>query len=283
MTDEESIWEFSCPLGSYCKDGKQTQCPQGYYGIMERASDAANGCAECPSGYVCQPGTSNYELYPCPRGYYCPNNSTVKVAEACPAGYYNDLLYGRTFADCKLCKAGMQCETAQRDEGVVCEEGMVCPRGSSPQQYPCPLGTYGGYSKGKVDISQCLICPSGYYCGQEGTINPTPISAGLYSPNQGLTSELSAFLCPPGYYCPYTNMTSYKGFHCTEGFVCPAGSTSNIAVPCPAGTFSDRRRLHNTLDCELCPKGFTCAQASSTAVGITECPANHYCGYGTAY
>jgi len=37
------------------------------------------------------------------------------------------------------------------------------------------------------------------------------------------------------------------------------------------------------LDCDLCPKGFSCLAASTTDNGnIAACPENHYCPEGTA-
>jgi hypothetical protein len=76
-------------------------------------------------------------------------------------------------------------------------------------------------------------------------------------------------------------MTNYKGFECPAGFYCPAGTSDYTATPCPEGTFSDRRDLHNYMHCSPCPKGFYCAAGSTTSIGITDCPENSYCPTGT--
>ena len=76
-------------------------------------------------------------------------------------------------------------------------------------------------------------------------------------------------------------MTNYKGFECPAGFYCPAGTSDYTTTPCPEGTFSDRRDLHNYMHCSPCPKGFYCDAGSTTSIGITDCPENSYCPTGT--
>lgn len=53
-------------------------------------------------------------------------------------------------------------------------------------------------------------------------------------------------------------------------------------MPCPEGTFSDRRDLLDTKHCDICPKGFSC-QAGSTSgnAKIEACPVNRFCPDGT--
>ena len=100
---EGNAWHNICPKGSYCIGGVQTKCPAGYYGTHEGAKSETFGCAECPPGYNCQPGTADFELVPCPQGGYCPRGSAVIY---CPAGTFNDNLYGRSLGDCRTCPAG---------------------------------------------------------------------------------------------------------------------------------------------------------------------------------
>jgi hypothetical protein len=77
-------------------------------------------------------------------------------------------------------------------------------------------------------------------------------------------------------------MVNYKGYPCEKGYYCPAGSISATEEPCPAGRYSDRYNLHDPLDCELCPKGFSCSTRSTSINGyIVACLENHYCPEGT--
>jgi len=255
-----------------------TPCPAGKTGIVERATSEATGCMDCPSGFACPAKDGNFELHPCPRGGYC--EGAVGVMTSCPPGYYNDLLYGQSIGDCKLCLAGRQCPGGGVDSGPVCSEGYYCPRGTTPGAYPCPKGTYGGLQKGLKDVSECLICPAGHYCGV-ATVTPTPAPAGYYQPNQGTGDVEALYVCPPRFHCPNQGMVNYKGFHCTPGYYCPAASTKANQEPCPAGTYSDRFDLHDPLDCTICPRGFRCAPgATSKNSLITDCPVNHYCPEG---
>lgn len=77
-------------------------------------------------------------------------------------------------------------------------------------------------------------------------------------------------------------MVNYKGNHCAAGHYCPAGSTSAEEKKCPAGTYSDRRDLHDPLDCVACPRGHRCAEGSTSDNGnIQPCPEHHFCPEGT--
>lgn len=278
MSSEGSAWHNSCPKGSYCIGGVQTKCPAGQYGTMERGS-SSDVCQDCPPGYNCQPGTADFELVPCPAGGYCPTGTAVI---ACPAGTFNDQLYARSISDCKTCPIGHQCGEESTDKGSVCAEGYYCPRGSGDGSYPCPAGTHGNSQTGKKDINECLPCPPGHYC-EEGSGAPTPAPAGYYTPLSGMPSMDSLYLCPPKHYCPDTGMTTYKGHFCEAGYVCPAGSSSATQVECPAGTFSDRRDLHDIKHCDLCPKGYSCDTHSTSQNGrIVACPEHRYCPEGTS-
>ena len=76
-------------------------------------------------------------------------------------------------------------------------------------------------------------------------------------------------------------MTDYRGYHCQAGYVCPAGSTSATEIPCPDGTFSDRRDLFDVAHCEMCPKGHYCPEGS-TSNEVQECSQHHYCPPGSS-
>lgn len=210
-----------CPRGSYCIGGVQTKCATGKFGTMAGAQTEAGGCADCPMGYNCQPGTAHFELVPCPAGGYCPRG---EGAIACPAGTFNDNLYARAVSDCKTCPIGHQCGEESTDKGSICGAGFYCPRGSGDGSYPCPAGTHGNSQTGKKDINECIPCPPGNFC-PEGSASPTPAPAGYYTPLSGMPSQESLYLCPPTFYCPNEGMTSYKGNFCRAGYVCPAGST----------------------------------------------------------
>lgn len=130
-------------------------------------------------------------------------------------------------------------------------------------------------------MNECLPCPPGHYC-PEGSGSPTPSPIGYYTPLSGMPSLDSLYKCPPKHYCPNTGMTTYKGYFCEAGYVCPAASTSATQVDCPAGTFSDRRDLHDTKHCDLCPKGYHCDTHSTSTNGrIVACPNHRYCPEGT--
>ena len=268
-----SAWTMSCPRGSWCAAGVQTKCAAGKFGIQER-STSINDCADCPPGYNCQPGTSDFELHPCPKGGYCPMGTPVI---ACPSGTFNNELYGRSLSDCKTCPIGHQCGEESADGGTICAKGYYCPRGSGTGSYPCPAGTHGNAQTGKKDVNECSPCPPGHYC-PEASETPTVSPIGYYSPLSGLPSLAALYKCPPKHHCPNTGMTTYKGYFCSAGYVCPAASTSSTMVDCPEGSFSDREDLHDPKHCDICPKGYACGtHFTTTEVLASECPRHRYC------
>ena len=189
----------------------------------------------------------------------------------CPAGTYNDNLFGKSIADCRPCPNGHECAEMTVDKGDVCQQGYYCPIGSYPQQYPCPAGSHGASRTGKSDVSECLPCPPGNYC-PEASASPTLTPAGRWTPLSNVPSLEATYKCPPKFHCPNTGMTNYKGFECPAGYYCPAGTSDYTTTPCPEGTFSDRRDLHNYMHCNPCPKGFYCDAGATSSIGITECP-----------
>jgi hypothetical protein len=79
-------------------------------------------------------------------------------------------------------------------------------------------------------------------------------------------------------------MAIYKGYHCSPGHVCPAGSKAKDEVKCPEGTWSDRIGLFDIEQCYRCPAGYKCKEAStSTNSNIVDCAVNEYCPAGTRF
>jgi hypothetical protein len=66
---------------------------------------------------------------------------------------------------------------------TVCPRGFYCPQGTlgAANQIGCPLGTFRADTMG-MDVSDCGVCPAGYYCGTIGTFAPV--------------------ICPTGFFCP---------------------------------------------------------------------------------
>lgn len=157
-----------------------------------------------------------------------------------------------------------------------------CPTGVSSPGLPCPAGTFGGYMSGKTDPSQCLTCPPGNYC-PEGSDIPTPTPVGYFNPLQGIDSLDGVQLCPPKFYCPNEGMTNYLGYPCAPGYYCPAGTTTQTEFPCPAGTYNDRVDVHNVIHCLPCPKGYKCAEASTSTNGnMVVCAVGEFCELGSS-
>ena len=75
-------------------------------------------------------------------------------------------------------------------------------------------------------------------------------------------------------------MTNFKGFHCSPGYYCPAGSTSATQVACAQGSYSDSYEIFDQSQCLVCPRGFKCGLATTSSTMVS-CPKNQYCPEGT--
>ena len=133
--------------------------------------------------------------------------------------------------------------------GVI---GYYCPEGSF-QQTPCEPGTY----TDQTGQTECLTCPTGYYCPQA-------------------TSDYTTFPCPVGRYCP-------PGTPSANSYLCPLPTFNNVTmittvddcIPCLPGWYCDETGLAEPLT--VCPEGFYCP--ANTSEPIT-CPRGSYCPEG---
>lgn len=116
--------------------------------------------------------------------------------KTCPEGYYCD----GTIQNNTFCSTGVQNPTP-------CQPGYYCPNGTKyATEFGCPNGTYSDQSYLK-QASECITCPGGKYCGQEGLSAPSGDCHGGYvcilgatsaTPTDGTTGKI----CDAGGYCP---------------------------------------------------------------------------------
>lgn len=146
---------------------------------------------------------------------------------------------------------------------------VSCPAGSYMQSVQkqcqlCPDGTYNSLS-GKSDISACLTCPAGYWCGL-GSTTYIKCEAGTYA-------KAGAKACN----------------NAPEGFITAiGGATENDLITCNNGSYSKAGEKA----CSPTPAGFFCSssgQLGSTMSSLGGCQfstlrpcpsANYYCVEG---
>ena len=135
-----------CPMGSYCDDLVTPKlCPSGTYGNRTGATSQANGCATCPAGYFCIPGTVGYptEALRCPPGHFCLAGTTTQYQHPCPNGKFSRNVGNERSDQCENCPVGYYCVGGDRTGDNLCPMGHYCPIGTtSSTQYPCPAGYY---------------------------------------------------------------------------------------------------------------------------------------------
>nr|XP_032658237.1 neurogenic locus notch homolog protein 3-like [Chelonoidis abingdonii] len=225
---------------------------------------------KCMAGFYCPEGSLEPIL--CPPGFYCHVSGLSEPSGKCAAGFY--------------CTGGAaSSKPTDGATGNICPLGTYCTAGSTMPRL-CPPGTFSNLL-GQSMVSECQLCPSGFYCEGSGLSDPS--------------GE-----CWEGYYCdssqgPVSDFTLYP---CPQGFYCPAGTHQGTQYSCPPGTFGPRQKLKSIQECQRCPlgkycefpglstptgdcaEGFWCkggAQVRDPMDGVTglPCPPGHYCLAGT--
>jgi len=215
-----------CPKGFYCRGCERIPCDAGTFGPHTGLAE----CSECLSGFFCPLGT--VEPHPCgDQSFYCPSGSPSRYITA--PGYMS-LPAGSPSSAMNYTSVNGINKIAQipAPPGTYAQNGIAIL---------CPGGTYNSLS-GQSFCNQ--TCPPASVC-PEGTSEPEPLRAGLYSGQHGLTSHDDANLCPAGYYCPQSSIEP---------------------MPLPAGVYSSELGLSDTTQAVMCPMGYVCPAASSNPI-----------------
>eukprot|EP00767_Chilomastix_cuspidata_P000870 gnl/Chilomastix_cuspidata/1248.p1 GENE.gnl/Chilomastix_cuspidata/1248~~gnl/Chilomastix_cuspidata/1248.p1 ORF type:complete len:6697 (-),score=752.02 gnl/Chilomastix_cuspidata/1248:22-17397(-) len=332
-SDPSAITCKVCPEGYYCLDGQIDpipcpaglwsdngayecrECPAGHYcydetyetGVSVTAKDA-NVCAE---GLWCPESTDHTPSLPgdaCSMGHYCPEGTTYEVE--CEPGSYLAAVGGTKQGDCTDCPAGNYCSGGKEGIDGDCEVGYYCPvYSSSPQQEPCPAGTYNNLTNAE-DSDWCVMCPEGYYCPEAtsepedcpqgyycppGIEFPIPCPPGTYSPSFNLGKLEECTVCPTGRYCAGLASLTPTGL-CEPGYYCISGAFSPIPIgntghicdagyycelgalrqePCSPGYYNPDVGGKSSDSCLPCPAGKYCDGTTSSPTGA--CEAGYYC------
>jgi hypothetical protein len=221
----------ACPGGHYCPGilgidpAFPIKCPEGTYGPEMYAKSKAQ-CLQCPEGKACPlPGLIEASEN-CAAGHFCPVGTIMPTDSPCPAGTYTEATDLAAETECTLCPGGSMCGVGTDQIGVFilpCGAGHYCPPGSArSKELWCPAGTF-TFKNNLADVSECSVCPAGYYC-LGGSASPTA-------------------MCRPGHYCP-------------------AGTRRSDNTRCPAGTYSPAYGAKTLSDCLPCTRGHFCEEAT---------------------
>ncbi|XP_059141386.1 proprotein convertase subtilisin/kexin type 5-like [Physella acuta] len=203
----------------------------------------------CPAGRQKIDGKNDCEL--CPQSTYRDGTKVFEKCDGCPEQKISPAPGATSVENCTLYR---------------CNEGEQ-PNNSSSGCEPCPRGTYQPAS----DQPKCLACPSGTSTPHTGAV--TNISCQVYCPSgsekngQGQCVE-----CYIGYYkdntidvfsnCTRCSNQSYVTsgnasisnqnctvLNCLEGY--KSNYTSHSCVPCPKGTYQDKKYQNSCIECPL--------------------------------
>ncbi|XP_028816958.1 zonadhesin [Denticeps clupeoides] len=313
-----SVEDNICPVGHYCPAGTGVPlpCPPGTFSSSRGLWNALQ-CQSCPPGHFCEheamvlpsqavPCAAGYVClgesisprpidritgYLCPRGYSCPLGSAVE--RPCEPGTYS---LNPGSATCIICPSGTMCLLPATEEPLVCPEGHFCPAGTTFPE-PCPMGTVGDRT-GARSVSDCVPCPTGFYCSVPGASEPQGQCQAGYFCQSGATSpapQNSTELarngpCPVGSFCPLGSLSplscptgtirnitggvsEHSCFPCPAGYYCDGEAQVSPSGPCAAGFYCPSDYSSTSPQAFLCSKGHFCPPGSSMAV---PCPTGQY-------
>jgi hypothetical protein len=259
---------LTCQPGMACPASttafRANPCPAGKYSDATPYLDDVSNCVTCPDGYICAEGTNT--LYNPMTLALAGTYATGGTATDCAAGTYSTQLGATSSAVCLPCPAGYFCAAATSDYSAnVCEAGYYCPEGSSTgQAAACPTGTY-STTTGLKSVSECTICPLGYYCQNvqdavtlvwSWTVTACP--AGTYGSRIMLVSD--------------TDSTGIRGcLPCPAGYICATAPTFE-PVACAAGTYS----AASATTCTACPVNYYCDREATSDTAYTLIPDGFY-------
>ena len=188
-------------------------CPcAGYYcpdSAMKNSS-----AYPCTAGFYC-PGGDRGPSRVCPRGSFCPSGSAFPTP--CPPGSFSNTT---GTSDCRVCVEGVRCPLPGTESPRLCPRGRFCEEGSISGDM-CPVGTYNSMLGLRIE-EECVDCPAGRYCNDNGLVEPTGNCSAGYWCKRGATQP-----SPPG---------DVTGEICPKGSFCPTGTRTPVG--CPPGRLS---------------------------------------------
>lgn len=266
-----------CPQGFFCIDNVQTPCESKYYCpvgtkfLIPCGRDGTSCPGFCTDKKYC-PGDG--EQYDCIDGFTCQGTITKYPTALCQPPNFciggeqllcNTTQYqpGEGQSECINCPKGGDCQNSAQIYPEECPAGHYCGEGNKT---PCPPGTYRPASAiaGQA-VSDCILCPYGFYCPNSGTTEPLPCTAGECK--NGSSSDNSS-ACPDGYMCQ-------NG----KKILCPAGQHpdgSNQCVDCSSGSYcpSVGREIP-------CDPGYFCPVGTSVLSPDYICQVGKVCPIGS--
>ena len=122
-----------------------------------------------------------------------------------------------------------------------------------------------------ISLSSC----QGYFCRSGAFVSTpemiTPIGVNYYK-------NMTNCTCPTCE-CSVGTFNFTNGGPCPKGFYCPLGT--DVPVPCPRGTFSDKTKLQAESQCYNCTAGQYCGEMNLTKP-TGPCWSGYYCLTGAS-
>lgn len=211
---------------------RKTACPPCDSGKYSKES-GMTACLKCVPGKF-QNLTGQQECIQCSEGTF--SLTKVVTCTACPIGYTAESIGQASCQRCEAGKAGNGCQ--------ICQKGRY--RGNKHNVSNCLLCPAGFYTNQDAQPF-CLLCDVGKFSNKKSSSNCTECGVRTYQPERGKDTCLN---CPVGYYNEQKSQPL-----CLQ---CDIGKYSNLegnqeCHPCSASTYQDER---GERECKPCDPGY---------------------------
>ena len=250
-----------------------------------------------------------YDFYPklCPRKYYCLEGVATEDTKTSSIWSYIP----------RLCLTGYYCAGGAKYQSGsgVCPNGYYCATGtdipsightsssddSNTDSDSIITGCYPGtFITSESTDSNCLDCPDGYECVDQGTYWPTICQEGFFrsifescvscpkgtfSYEKGLKDSSQCIICGSGKLCKSTSTSNPENIkNCDEGTLCYEGSGLISTITCEAGYYCPTGMNPEDMYLYTCPAGYICGEGTGeTDKYGMKCPLDYYCPEGSGY
>ena len=242
-------------------------------------------------------GTTAQYLLPAPPGHWVPaakceiwRQAEADDRELCAMNHTQNVdacQEGTGSAACPLATESQPCNW-RKDPSLLGEEVYVLPLGSHDDDAlptPCSIGLLGGNGSDAREqaSAKCAgLCPAGFFCAEEATVQPSLCPKGRYCP-QGTATPLpceagtfgdaaglsGADQCTPTSPGSYATAGSTTQTPCSPGTVAPNAGMGACDV-CAPGTYQD---APGQLSCRDCGRG----SYSANVLSCERCNVGEYC------
>jgi hypothetical protein len=239
-----------------------TNCGEGAWSLA-----SSTECTQCDAGKASDAEMASTEsaCELCGKGHWSAEGASE--CEACPAGTERNAEGGTNADVCMDCDPGYHAENPGTELCAECHRGSYQNEPGQDFCHECDAG-YHNPDPAQSDVSACQGCGYGEWSTQ-GSTECAQCDAGKYQDQPLATTQSDCHSCDPGF---WSAESSEQCTPCAVGHFQSSPDSASCA-PCPAGRYLSAEQGDALADCQMCPNGHYCPEASENPIA---CDAGHF-------